>query len=40
MARLIGLTADQIISVDTSAANEHMVERKYGWAPVGFTPYK
>ena len=33
-------TADQLIFVDESAANERTGDRKYGWAPVGVTPHE
>jgi hypothetical protein len=33
-------TADQLIFVDESAANERTGDRKYGWAPVGITPHE
>ena len=29
---------EQLIFIDKSAANEHMADRKYSWAPVGVTP--
>ena len=38
MSKLSGWTADQLIFVDESAANERTADRKYGWAPVGVTP--
>ena len=31
-------TAEQLVFVDESAANERSAHRKYGWAPVGATP--
>lgn len=31
-------TAEQLVFVDESAANEHTMDRKYGWAPVGIRP--
>jgi DDE superfamily endonuclease len=30
---------NQLLFVDESAANERTMDRKYGWAPVGATPY-
>ena len=32
--------ANQLIFIDESAANECTSDRKYGWAPVGVTPYE
>jgi len=40
MARLTTWTADQLVFVDESAANEHTKDRKYGWAKVGINPVK
>jgi hypothetical protein len=40
MARLTTWTADQLIFVDESAANEHTKDGKYGWAKVGINPVK
>jgi len=31
-------TAEQLVFVDESAANERSAHRKYGWAPIGATP--
>ncbi len=28
-------TPNQLVFIDESAANEHMADRKYGWAPIG-----
>jgi hypothetical protein len=39
MKSLTGWTADQLIFIDESAANERTGDRKYGWAPVGVTPH-
>jgi hypothetical protein len=36
--KLAGYTANQLIFVDESAANERTGDRKYGWAPIGVTP--
>ena len=36
--KLSGWTAEQLIFVDESAANERTAHRKYGWAPIGVTP--
>jgi hypothetical protein len=36
--KLSGWTAEQLIFVDESAANERTAHRKYGWAPIGITP--
>ena len=36
--KLAGYTANQLIFVDESAANERIGDRKYGWAPIGVTP--
>jgi hypothetical protein len=33
-------TASQLLFLDESAANERTGDRKYGWAPVGMTPYE
>lgn len=38
MSKLSSWTADQLIFIDESAANERTADRKYGWAPVGLTP--
>jgi hypothetical protein len=35
MSRLSGWTADQLVFIDESAANERSADRKYGWAPIG-----
>lgn len=32
-------TANQLIFIDESAANERSAHRKYGWAPIGKRPY-
>jgi hypothetical protein len=32
--------ANQLIFIDESAANERTSDRKYGWAPVGVTPFE
>src|ERR1700694_1699883 len=37
---LAGWSADQLIFIDESAANERTGDRKYGWAPVGVTPHE
>ena len=39
LRKLADWTADQLIFIDESAANERTADRKYGWAPVGTTPY-
>jgi hypothetical protein len=31
--------ASQLMFLDESAANERTADRKYGWAPIGVTPY-
>jgi hypothetical protein len=31
-------TAEQLIFIDESAANERSAHRKFGWAPIGATP--
>ena len=31
--------ADQLLFLDESAANERTSDRKFGWAPIGTTPY-
>jgi len=33
-------TAEQLIFIDESAANERTGDRKYGWAPLGVTPHE
>ena len=38
MSKLANWTAEQLIFIDESAANERTADRKYGWAPVGLTP--
>jgi len=38
--KLTKYTASQLIFLDESAANERTGDRKYGWAPVGTTPYE
>ena len=38
MRRLAGWTADQLVYVDKSAANEHTKDRKRGWAPKEIDP--
>ncbi|KAK9369905.1 hypothetical protein V1509DRAFT_638078 [Lipomyces kononenkoae] len=38
LLRLSDWTAEQLMFVDDSAANEKTGDRKYGWAPVGVTP--
>src|SRR6266513_2295634 len=40
MRKLADYTAEQLVFVDESAANEHTSHRKYGWAPVGVTPHE
>jgi DDE superfamily endonuclease len=40
MDQLTSWSADQLIFIDESAANERTGDRKYGWAPVGVTPYE
>jgi len=37
MSKLSEWTAEQLIFIDESAANERTADRKYGWAPVGVT---
>jgi hypothetical protein len=36
--KLSGWTAEQLIFVDESTANERTAHRKYGWASIGITP--
>ena len=38
--KLAGWTASQLLFLDESAANERTGDRKYGWAPIGVTPYE
>jgi hypothetical protein len=38
MSKLSEWTAEQLLFIDESAANERTADRKYGWAPVGVTP--
>jgi hypothetical protein len=38
MDKMAKWTAEQLIFIDESAANERTADRKYGWAPVGVTP--
>jgi hypothetical protein len=38
MSKLSSWTADQLIFIDESAANDRTADRKYGWTPVGLTP--
>src|SRR5436190_17846898 len=38
--KLTKYMASQLIFLDESAANERTGDRKYGWAPVGTTPYE
>lgn len=38
--KLVNWTAEQLVFVDESAANERAGHRKYGWAPVGTTPFE
>jgi len=38
MDKMAQWTAEQLIFIDESAANEHTADRKYGWVPVGVTP--
>lgn len=38
--KLANWTADQLIFIDESAANERTSDRKYGWAPIGITPHE
>lgn len=40
MRKLADWTAEQLIFLDESAANERTADRKYGWAPVGSTPHE
>ena len=35
MARLTEWRPDQLVFLDESATNEHTMDRKYGWAPIG-----
>lgn len=39
LAKIADFTANQVIFVDESAANERTSDRKYGWSPRG-TPYR
>ena len=39
MRKLVDWNADQLLFLDESAANERTSDRKYGWSPVGSTPY-
>jgi hypothetical protein len=38
--KLVNWTAEQLVFVDESAANERSGHRKYGWAPIGMTPFE
>ena len=38
--KLADCTAEQLVFIDESAANERTGDRKYGWAPVGVTPHE
>src|SRR5438270_10249741 len=38
--KLVDWTADQLVFIDESAANERTAYRKYGWAPIGITPHE
>ena len=40
MRKLADYTAEQLVFIDESAANEHTSHRKYGWAPVGVAPHE
>jgi DDE superfamily endonuclease len=40
MRKLADYTAEQLVFVDESAANEHTSNRKYGWALVGVTSHE
>ena len=40
MCKLASYTADQLVFVDESAANERTGHRKCGWSPVGIRPHK
>ena len=40
MEKLASYTAQQLVFVDESAANEQMGNRKYAWAPVGNCPHE
>jgi hypothetical protein len=40
MVKLVNYTAEQLVFVDESAANEKTSNRKYGWGPVGVTPHE
>ena len=40
MGKLTTYTAEQLVFVDESAANEKTSNRKYGWAPVGVIPHE
>ena len=40
MCKLASYTADQLVFVDESAANERTGHRKCGWSPVGVTPHE
>jgi len=35
MVHLSGWKSEQLMYVDESAANEHTMDRKYGWASIG-----
>ena len=35
MVRLTEWSREQLMYVDESAANEHTLDRKFGWAPIG-----
>src|SRR5271169_1081618 len=38
--QLASWDANQLVFIDESAANERTGDRKYGWAPIGVTPYE
>ena len=40
MRKLADYTAEQLVFVDESAANEQTSHRKYVWAPVGVAPHE
>src|SRR5579859_20816 len=40
MHKLVDWTAEQLIFIDESAANERTADRKYGWGPVGIIPHE
>ena len=39
LLKLATWTAEQLIFIDKSAANERSMDCKYGWAPLGVTPH-